>query len=173
MSCRDRRPAAAAGRRRRGEAGFAIALALFAVFLLAVGAALLASSLELRVRVARDEARTVVRATLLDAALAEALAHLAASASYPGTPEHPFGGGAIASTVESLGLGRYRIVVRGAFRGRDRTAVADVLRVEHVVPAEGEGGTEVEARVELRILGWRPLPRAAGEERRARRPLSP
>jgi len=131
----------------RSDAGFALASALFAVFLLAVAAALLSAALELRVRVARDEARGVVRTALTDAALAEALAHLAADPAFPGAPEHPFGGGTIASRVERQAADRYQVLARADYRGRARTAAADVERVDG----------------DLQVTAWRRLPQPGAE----------
>ena len=55
---------------------------------------------QLRMRIVREDAETVILSGLSDAAVAEAVANLAASAYYSGSPEHTFGDGKIASTVE-------------------------------------------------------------------------
>ena len=64
----------------------------------------------------------------LDAALAEALHGLTYDAAFSGQPEHPFGAGALASEVESLGSNRYRIRATGIYRDQRRTVEARALR---------------------------------------------
>ena len=111
-----------------GQRGFALATALFVLLLVSIALALVAGSLTLHLRLERDEAQSLRRTALADAALAEALAGLAGNAGYSGAGEHPFGGGAIASDVEPLGGGVYRIVASAHFAGRGRAAEARVTR---------------------------------------------
>lgn len=117
------------GRRQSaaGEAGYALLIALFVVFLISLALSLLGQSLALRLRMARHEARSTTLTALCDAALAESLAGVAA-----GQPsdvvEHPFGDGAVGSQVERLDPLHFRITATARFDGRASSAVADVVR---------------------------------------------
>lgn len=113
---------------RSHERGFALTTALFVLLLLSIGLSLVAASLTLHLRLSRDEAQSLRRTALADAALAEALAGISHDANYPGAPDHPFGDGTIGSEVDPLGAGRYRVRIRGAYAGRIRAARAEVLR---------------------------------------------
>jgi type II secretory pathway pseudopilin PulG len=113
---------------RRGESGFALLTALLVIVLLSIALGLLAASLQLRMRMVRDDAESVLLSALSDAALAEALANLAQSAYYSGSPEHKFGGGLIASRVEPAGTGVFDVIATAAFAGRTRIVQAEVLR---------------------------------------------
>ncbi len=113
---------------RAGERGFALTTALFVLLLLSIGLSLVAASLTLHLRLSRDEAQSLRRTALADAALAEALAGIAYDAGYPGAPDHAFGEGTIGSEVDALGGGRYLVRVHGAYAGRIRAARAEVLR---------------------------------------------
>jgi hypothetical protein len=110
------------------EEGYALVTALLVIFLLAVALALLAASLQLRLRTTIDDAQRVVVSALADAAVAEAAANLAQSADYPGSPEHPFGGGTIASRIEPVSSSVFRVVATAAYRGRQRVVEATVFR---------------------------------------------
>ncbi len=112
----------------RGERGYALLTALLVVFLLSIALALLGVSLQLRMRLVREEGKTVILGALSDAAVAEALAKLAQSATYSGSPEHELGGGRIGSQVESLGAGVYNVVATATFGGRSRVVQAEVVR---------------------------------------------
>jgi len=113
---------------RRRERGYALVMALLVIFLLAVALSLLAASLQLRLRTTLEDAQRVALSALSDAAVAEALANLAQSASYRGAPAHPFGGGRIASRVEPLGANVFRVIATATYRGRQRVVVAAVVR---------------------------------------------
>ena len=117
-----------AHRGKRGESGYALLAALVVLFLLSTALALLGTSLQLRIRLVRDDGQKVILGALSDAALAEALAKLAQSADFEGSPEHDFGGGRIASRATSLGPGSYRVVATAAFGGRKSVVEAAVLR---------------------------------------------
>jgi type II secretory pathway pseudopilin PulG len=121
--------------RSRGERGYALLTALFVLFLLAIALELVATALLLRLRAARAEAEATALAALSDAALAESLAHLAADPAYRGAAAHPYGGGAIGSRVEFLGVGRFEVRAAAGFAGR--------LRVVRAVVARGGGGAWV------------------------------
>lgn len=112
----------------RSERGYALLSAVLVVFLLSIALALLGASLQLRMRLVREEGKTVILGALSDAAVAEALANLAQSASYSGSSEHEFGGGHISSEVEPLGAGIYNVVASATFGGRSRLVQAEVIR---------------------------------------------
>lgn len=103
--------------------------ALFAIFLLAVGLALVGSSLHLRMSMVRQEARSLNLTALSDAALAETLAHLAIDATFRGVEAHPFGGGTIESEVARVGTLRYEVTARASYAGGERAVRAVVLRL--------------------------------------------
>lgn len=113
---------------RKREKGYVLLTVVLVIFLLSIALALLGASLQLRMRLVREEGRTVILGALSDAALAEALANLAQSASYSGTPEHELGGGRIGSQVEPLGAGIYDVVATATFGGRRRVVQAEVVR---------------------------------------------
>jgi len=113
---------------RRGESGYALLTSLLVIFLLSIALALLGGSLQLRMRLVREDGQSVILSALSDAAVAEALANLAQSASYSGSPEHGFGGGKIASEVEPLGLGIFEVTATARYASRTRVVEAEVLR---------------------------------------------
>jgi type II secretory pathway pseudopilin PulG len=114
--------------RRRGESGYALVTALLVVLLLSIALALLASSLQLRMRLVRQEADALALQALSDAALAETLARLAESSYFHGVNEHPLGGGAIRSDVQFIAPGRFRVVATATLAGRERAVEAEVRR---------------------------------------------
>ena len=113
---------------RRRERGYALLATVLVIFLLSIALALLGASLQLRMRLVREEGKTVILGALSDAALAEALAHLAQNAGYPGAPEHELGGGHISSQVEPLGAGIYNVEATAAFGDRRSVVQAEVIR---------------------------------------------
>jgi type II secretory pathway pseudopilin PulG len=113
---------------RRGESGYALLTALVVILLLAIALGLLAGSLQLRLRLVREDAENVLLSALSDAAVAETLAHLTQSPDYPGSPEREFGGGKIASRVLPLGAGFYNVVATATYGYRTRTVEAEVFR---------------------------------------------
>jgi hypothetical protein len=115
-------------RGRRGQSGAALILALLVLFLLSLVLALLAESLLLRMRMARNEAETVAVDSLSDSALEEAMAELALDPNYTGAGAHPFGGGTLETKVESLGPGLYDITATATYGGRHRVVEAQVFR---------------------------------------------
>jgi type II secretory pathway pseudopilin PulG len=113
--------------RRRGEPGAAMIMALLVLFLLSVVLALLAESLLLRMRMARDESETVAVGTLSDSALEEAMAELALDPNYQGASKHDFGGGTLQTKVQSLGPGLYDITGTATYGGRPPLVGAQVF----------------------------------------------
>ncbi len=105
----------------------ALLVALLVVFLVSVVLGLVALSLAVRMRLARDEARAVTLNALCDAALAEALAEIA-NGPGAGVPEHPFGAGTIGAEIEPIGSGDYLVTATARFDTRTRTALATVVR---------------------------------------------
>jgi type II secretory pathway pseudopilin PulG len=115
--------------RRRGESGTALVMALLVLFLLSIALALLAESLQLRMRLARDETEAVVLGSLSDSALEEAMAELQQDPNYTGTSKHDFGGGTIKSVVEPLGSpGLYDITGTATYAGHRRVVEIQVFR---------------------------------------------
>ena len=98
------------------------------LFLLSVALGLLGASLQLRMRLVRQDGENVILSALSDAAVAEAVANLSQSASYSGSPEHDFGGGRIASQVLPLGAGTFDLTATASFAGRKRVVEAEVFR---------------------------------------------
>ncbi len=127
---------------RRGESGTALVMALLVLFLLSVALALLAESLQLRMRMARDEAESVAVNSLSDSALEEAMAELALDPNYAGAPKHDFGGGTLQTKVISLGPGLYDVTATATYGTRHRVVEAQVFR--------GGGG--------VTIRHWRRVP---------------
>jgi len=117
----------AASRPATAESGFALLVALFAIFMVGVALSLLAVSLALRLRMARDEARGTALSALCDAAVAETLSGIAAG-QVGGVGEHPFGSGTIGSEVQTVAAQHYRITATAHFGGRSRAVLADVVR---------------------------------------------
>ena len=114
-------------RSRRNSGGYAIAVALIVLVLVGSAATAVAISLHLETRASQQEARRIRLVALGDAALAEALAELARSKGYLGSPEHPFGNGTIGSTVSALSANRFEITATASFRGWQRTSTAEVV----------------------------------------------
>lgn len=133
--------------------GYALLTALFVMTFLSIALALLAASLQIRMRLVRQESQTLELTALSDAALAETLYNLTYDRFFHGVEEHPLGGGRIASGVEFLAPGRYRVTATATHAGRRRTVQAEVVRTpqgarvvrwERVpdsrVPSSGSGG---------------------------------
>ena len=133
---------------RRAEAGQALVLALTVVLLLAAAFGLVAGFLVSRMNAARDDSRRTVLLALSDAAVAESVAHLAASPVYPGLEERAFGGGTIASRVSRPAADLAVVRARASFEGR--TLVVDVeVRLSDDLPPT--------------TVGWRRVPPAEAE----------
>ncbi len=130
---------------RQAEAGQALLLALVVLVLSLTALALLAAALARGQRSVRDEARELQLIALADAALAEALAHLAQDRYHRGLGERELGDGWIASRVEPLAGDRVRVVVTARYGGASRAAEAQV-RLTLAGP---------------RVVAWRVLPPSA------------
>jgi hypothetical protein len=113
---------------RRGESGYALLSALVVILLLSIALELLAASLQLRLRLVREDGESVILSALSDAAVAEAVANLTLNPDYPGAPEHEFGGGKIASRVTPLGTLTFEVIATASFADRRRTVEATVFR---------------------------------------------
>lgn len=109
------------------DSGFALLVALFAVFMVGVALSLLALSLAVRLRMAHEEARATVLTALCDAAVAETLSGIAAG-QFGGVGEHTFGSGTIGSEVRAVGVQHYRITATARVGGKARQVLADVVR---------------------------------------------
>jgi hypothetical protein len=129
-----------AGPRRPGEAGFALAVTLLAVFLSSVAVAVIFLSLAVRLRSIQQETRGVTLTTLCDAALAQTLAGLAQGGS-SGVAPYTFAGGTIASQVQTVDSTHLVVTATAQFGGKGRTVVATVER--------DDSGT--------RVVAWRRL----------------
>jgi len=114
--------------RRRSEEGYALLTALVVLTLLAIALALLATSLQIRMRLVRQESQALELMALSDAAMAETLYNLTYDRYFHGVEEHPFGRGTIASDVEFRGPGQYRVTATAQVDGRRRAVLADVVR---------------------------------------------
>jgi hypothetical protein len=88
--------------------------------------ALVAVSVDSAMRGVRHELRSLKLTALTDAALAEALAHLAQSPTFAGSGEHPFGGGVLGSQVLQVGSKRWRVESWARYRGLVRRVRVDV-----------------------------------------------
>jgi hypothetical protein len=117
-------------------------MALLVLFLVSVSLTLLAFSLQIRMRLVREDAESVILSALSDAAVDEAVASLALDSSYTGTKKHDFGKGTIESKVEPLGPGLYDVVATAVYDGRKRVVDAQVFR----------------AAGEVQVRNWRRVP---------------
>ena len=113
---------------RRGNRGYALLAALVVVLLVSISLAVLATALQIRMRLVRQENEALQLGALSDAALAEALYNLTYDAEFSGKEEHPFGAGAIVSEVEKLGVDRYLVRATGTYAGQRRAVEAEVVR---------------------------------------------
>ena len=111
-----------------GQQGYALLAALVTLLLVSISLAILATSLQIRLRLVRDENKALQLGALSDAALAEALHNLTYDTEFPGKAEHSFGQGGIASQVEKLGPDHYRVLATGIYAGQRRAVVAEVVR---------------------------------------------
>ena len=112
----------------QGERGYALLAALVVLLLVSISLAILATALQIRMRLVRQEAEALQLGALSDAALAEALYNLTYNATFYGKEEHAFGPGGIASQVEKLGPNQYRVLATGIYAGQRRTVEAGVVR---------------------------------------------
>ncbi len=110
----------------RHEFGHALVVALVVLLLVGSAATAIAVTLQLETRTSAQEARRIRLVALNDAAMAEALAELARSGSFQGSPEHRLDKGTISSSVRTLGLDRYEITATANLAGWSQVAVAEV-----------------------------------------------
>ena len=114
--------------RSSGEEGHALITALFVLLLVSLAVALVAASLDSAMRGVRHELRSLELTALADAALAEALAHLAQDPGFSGLGDHPYGGGVLGSKVLQVGSKRWRVEAWARHRGLVRRVRVDVRR---------------------------------------------
>jgi len=112
----------------RGDRGYALLAALVVLVLVSISLAILATALQIRMRLVRQEAQALELGALSDAALAEALYNLTYDRDFPGKDEHAFGAGGIASQVEKLGGDRYLVRATGTYAGQRRSVEAEAVR---------------------------------------------
>lgn len=135
-------------RRGRGESGVAMLLTLVVLLLLGIALALIAGSLAHRLKLAQNDAETVILSALTDASIAEGLADLARNANSPGIPQHKFGAGSIESRITPLGSSSYTLIASALYGDRRRNVEAIVQRTPE----------------EIRVVRWRRLDDELGED---------
>jgi hypothetical protein len=131
-----RRRAGRAAAAHTGQDGYALLVALLVVFMVSVALSLIALSLAVQMRSAREEARGTVLTSLCDAALAEALSAIAAGGR-SGLPQHAFGDGLIGSNVLAIDALHFTVTATATYGGKGRAVQAQVVR--------DAGGTRVVA----------------------------
>ncbi len=109
-------------RRRKGEEGHALLLAIFVLFLLGISLSLSVLELQIRMRDQRREAARVRLEMMVDSAVAHTRAALAADARYAGLAETDFAAGRVWSEVERLANGQLRIEAGASLGTRVRGA---------------------------------------------------
>ncbi|MEJ2085388.1 MAG: hypothetical protein P8Y44_06885 [Acidobacteriota bacterium] len=114
---------------RTGRSGHALLVAMIVVLIVASAAALIFSHYTLQTRISLQQSRQVRLIALNDAALAEALAHLAENEGFRGKGPHEFAGGEISSVVRSLGDGRRQIEATSAYLGWTRHTRLEITMV--------------------------------------------
>lgn len=129
-----RRPGRVAGSGRSEESGQALVLALLVLALLTGVLALISMLLVSRMGEVRDEGRRVVLTALTDGALAETLARLASTPSFPGLDEQRMGEGIVESRVGRAGPSTLVIEVDASYRGAYLQVEARALERERAAP---------------------------------------
>lgn len=114
---------------RRRQRGATLLVTALVLFLLMLGLGLVDGALLARMRAVQDESRRVELQALVDAAMAETLAALAADPRHGGFAAHPFGNGRIASRVEPVEADRYRVRAVGRLGERELAIEAQVERL--------------------------------------------
>jgi hypothetical protein len=130
---------------REQQDGHALLLALFVLLIISAALALVAAAIQLENRTVREVSRETHVAVLADAALAETLAELAQSTSFPGVREHSLGSGHISSSVETISFDRALVRAVGRYAGKRRVIEAEVYLLKPLGP---------------KVLTWRRLPGA-------------
>jgi len=111
--------------RRHRESGQALLFALLALLIASMAAALVAADLSLRERALQEEAARVHVRGLLDGALADALARVAALR--PLLDEDSWGGGRTTAERIPLGLDDFLLSVTATYKAHRGAAEAHVL----------------------------------------------
>jgi hypothetical protein len=93
---------------------------MIVMVLVASAVTLLATHYGFRARLASQEARRIHLVALTDAAVAESIANLSESAGFAGVSRREFGGGTLASEIESISPSRRMIVATSSYRGWTR-----------------------------------------------------
>jgi hypothetical protein len=93
---------------------------MIVMVLVAAAVTMLATHHGLRARLISQEARRIHLVALTDAAVAESMAKLSERADFAGVPQREFGGGTIASEIESLPHDRRAILATASYRGWTR-----------------------------------------------------
>lgn len=114
-------------RQRDSERGTALLMVLFLLVLATTAGLLLSVALTVDLREQKDDARRMRLAALVDSALAEALAALAANPDAGGYAPHDFGGGTLESRIATLPDGSKEATARATYAGLERTVVAEVV----------------------------------------------
>jgi len=110
----------------RRQRGYVLIVALFVLIVLMSAAALIASSLAYRMWSFRQETQAVHLSSLLDSALAKALANLWSNPGYGGVSDESFGDGTISIEVRPAELTTVEVVVKASYWGARRAARAVV-----------------------------------------------
>lgn len=108
--------------RRHKEEGHALLLAIFVLFLLGMSLSLSVLGLQLRMRDQRRQASALRLEMMVDAAVAQTRAALAAEGRYAGFEKTDFGAGRMWSEVERLANGQIRIEASASLGARERGA---------------------------------------------------
>ena len=108
------------------ERGAALLLVLFLLVMATTAGLLISVALTVDLRAQREESRRIRLGALVDSALEEALAALSANPDAGGYAEHEFGGGSIASRIETLPDGRKQATARAIYAGLERSVVAEI-----------------------------------------------
>ena len=114
---------------RNGRSGQALLIAILVVLIVAFAAALIFAHYTLQTRISLQQSRQIRLIALNDAALAEALAHLAENEGFRGEGPHEFADGEISSVVRSLVDGRREILATAIYRGWTRRTRLEVTMV--------------------------------------------
>ncbi len=132
---------------RRRTSGHVLLVALFVVAVTSAAVALAASALAYEMWLVRQQARNLHLTTLVDGALAQALAELSVDPGYRGTRGSvPWAGGTYAITARQTGLDEAEVEVRVTYGGGGRAAFA-----------------EVRLRPPVRVVSWQPMSFAPDE----------
>ena len=113
--------------RRRSERGSALLLTLVVLVVAWSASMLVAAALSMELRSARDDARRLRLAALLDSACAEALAELAQDPYAVGFATHEFGGGTIGSVIGGIAGPERDVDLAATLGGMERRARAHVV----------------------------------------------